>query len=478
MKKIRISAVFIGAILLALSPLFMGLKIQSEVNNFIDQTNENTGYRADWISYNRGFRRSSGELQLGVRMPSNADSDPILSDMINVRMQVDVEHGPFVKDQGLGLASWRIVLTNADQLREYLAWDPNTALYQLEGILGLDGTASYSETIPALESPQDAPISFAFGGYLGHGEVINGQLTHSGKAGDTEISAANDSAVEAELFQVRMGPIEFKLHFDADLDRLFSGQLTNAEMDLVIESVKSISATDTGSFDLGSIEISSAVDIQPDQNLANIDVRYGIASINTEQFSASDIALEISFDNYSSDFQSRYTNFIQDSMYRGAAPDPAKMQQFLADTLPLLLGTAPILAIDRLAFSLSEKGSFESSAELRLDAISTLPTDLKDLSFWADKIAASVDISADKRVVSYIGNMVLAPKLQATSDDLSAEELELAVATQLQTGISMMQMMGVVIDEGQSYSTTLEYERGLTKINGEEFAIPLGAIPF
>ena len=166
MKKILFPLILVLAIFLAGAPFIVGLKVQSEADNALSQINDNTAYKAEWSSYSTGWLSSRGTLSVGLAMAELEN--------INLNFDVEINHGPFLKENGLGWAEWNVKLQKADELREFIEWEAGTPLYEISGALGFAGSIQYKDAIPVLKSNANSEVSFAFGGYIGTGETANG----------------------------------------------------------------------------------------------------------------------------------------------------------------------------------------------------------------------------------------------------------------------------------------------------------------
>lgn len=483
MKKILIPTIFLIALLLAATPFFVGMKIKSDAETFIAQINDNTPYTAEWKSYDGGWLSSQGTLNVGLDMPMLAN-DPNMkafADSFNADLSVVVNHGPFLKQNGLGWAEWKMALPDVKQLRQYIDWDANKALYEVSGHMSLNGDIYHRESIPVIKSVANPEVSFAFGGYLGTGEVSNGMLTYMGNSGSTEINSA--------LATASIGPMIINMTADDDFEAMFSNGLYNTSGNVVIPN---ISVHGIQSFELDKFEIKYALDVDEQKQMANMDFSYLIDAIEVEAFKVSDIAIEMALENYSATFHGQYMQFAQEMAYDSTGePDPLVVQEFMMNALPALLENGPAFSFKNIAFSMPS-GSFSSNVKIAVDPVASMPANPADMPFWMDKIYAEAAISADQNLVNYIGNLVLTQQMAAAAATQSFEineetgefiespekpqmteaEIAEAVDMQIQQGIGMLEGMGILILDGTTYKSDLKYDHGQTKVNGQDFALP------
>ena len=105
MKKIFLPALLVLPLIIAIAPFIVGMKVKSSADDFIVQINENTAYQIEWISYKKGWLSSRGKLRAGLEFPGTEN--------LTVEFDIDVNHGPFLKTEGLGWAAWNIQLEKA-----------------------------------------------------------------------------------------------------------------------------------------------------------------------------------------------------------------------------------------------------------------------------------------------------------------------------------------------------------------------------
>jgi len=467
MKKILLP-IFVLAFVLTGAPFIVGLMIKSEAEKTMAQINENTAYTAKWASYSTGWLSSRGQLNAGVELPGVED--------LTLSFDVEISHGPFLKNQGLGWAAWSVTLEKAEALRQFVEWDADTPLYDISGTVKLGGDITYKDAIAVLKAP-----AFAFGGYLGHGETSQGIFTYKGKSGSTEINSP--------MAKASIGPMQMNMTSDDDFDAMFSNKLYNTAGNFLISSV---SVHGMQSFELENFEIKYDLQLADDGSSANFRFGYLIDAVEVEAYKVSDVAIEMGMENYSAKFHDQYVEFAQNLAYSGNTEASSQaIQELMDNALPSLLEAAPVFKLENIAFNLPS-GNFSSKAQIKLDSISSIPANPADISFWLDKVFAEAYIAADQALVNEIGVIALSQKIalaEATPafelDEETGEfientntqqmtEVEIAetAAMQLQQNLGMLQGMGILVLDGTTYKSNLQYDHGNAQVNGQDFALP------
>lgn len=469
MKKAPIIVILILALFFTATPFLVGMKIQSDIENIVAEINASNTYSIEIKQYDRGWLSSSGEFSVDLNFPDLSDDSllGVIGKQVQLGFDFDLNHGPFIKGSGLGLLSWDYRLQNADKLRAYAHWEKDIPLYKSSGAVSLGGNVRFQESIPIISSTEtlEEEITFAIGGYVGYGKVIDGLMVYSGSTGSLEVSS--------DRIQADISPVELDLEMDFDLEKIFNGGLYNNRAKFEIDSID-INGDEPASFD--ELKIKVDMRLTDDPELADIGFHYSVDSINTEPVAMKDFILNLDFENYSAAFHRAYMDFSKDiDLTQSPEQHQVKNQEFLAQSLPLLLKASPTFKVNELAFNLLGKGEFDANMEVRLDSIDALTSDPMDMLFWADKAYANASLSIDQGVIDYLAYLRLSEDIIARAPEgqnPTTEDIHAAVDAQVQFGISMLSGMGMITPTDKGYEVKAEYDHGATKVNGEDFALP------
>jgi uncharacterized protein YdgA (DUF945 family) len=111
MRKLAVSLVAISAIALV-SPWFVGMKAQSELQNLIARTfdsDKTPEFTAELKEYERGWFKSTATFALSVNLPSQSagrPQAPYAANTQTVSFKVDIHHGPIIIHDGRPSFGW------------------------------------------------------------------------------------------------------------------------------------------------------------------------------------------------------------------------------------------------------------------------------------------------------------------------------------------------------------------------------------
>ena len=469
MKKLPFIILVVLVLGAIASPAILGVSIKSDIRNEIENINALTAYKITEVDYQSGWRNSEATFQVELRgFDELAAEQPEMAEFLDtfkVTTTIDIVHGPFLPGQGFGLASWTSYLHDLEYLRSYVEWDEDRHLFETTGWVGLNGDIHFQEFVPEINALDSATINFHFGGYVSNGSSVDGYTLYSGESGNTEIYSPQG--------KLDIGPFSLEMNMAATLDQALSGELFDSSISFSISEIK-LQGMQT--VELMNLGVSGDVEMQPGGQLADLTARYSLESLAAEALDIHEVTLEIGIDNYSNEFQKSYMEFSLANMSNIDIPTEAA-EQFVLESLPLLLEPGPSFGIQQFAFTLPE-GSFDSSLSIKLDPITDLPANpLENPIFWLDKVLATFSLSADEEVIHKIVGYYIEEQAGESLDGLEKGERNAMVQSQLQTLVGMAQGLGFVQLTDGKYTSKLLYDHGSAVVNGQPYALPFGAPP-
>ena len=467
MKKTLIILIIVMAASLGIAPYFIGQKAESELRSAITQIEENSVYQIEILSYDRGWFQSDATVNVSFALPESDDFDALPE--ISLKTVTHAMHGPILKEGGLGLASWTSRILDDEKAREIFDWDAATDLYLSTGHISLTGDVSITESIPKLTLIPDANEFFEFLGYSSTTVIEDGVLDYEGSTKGFNMKFSDNP--------LATGEISINFEADFDLSRILNGELYDGNGRILFSSISAGQGQQSMMLENIAFEFESEL---IDEELGNLSFAYLIGQIDAGEFQLADAELRFTLENYSSEFQQRYTQLAKDMfMVDPESVTPEQAEAFINELLPALLAPGLKLNIESSA-SLSQ-GAFSSAINLALDPISTLPEDLGDAAFWLQKLKVDANLVMDSGAVDYLLAEYLGGQIEAQLEsseaavELTPEQMNEMITQQSYIFKGMAEDQGIVVNNGDNYSFDLNYDHGKTRLNGNEFDIPVEA---
>ncbi|TQV74204.1 DUF945 domain-containing protein [Exilibacterium tricleocarpae] len=461
-----------------IGPKFIGASAKERVDTYVEALNSNTVYKASWKEYRSGWFESGGTLQFELNMPAlaaapdadaTAEIDPVA---FGFDAEVTMQHGPVLTREGfaLGLVNWQLDLVQPQGLEGMVQWDESLPLYSAAGQAGLFGDMRFSEQIPALKLQIDAGApQFDFSGYTSGGTLSGGQVEYRGSSRGMS-TAGPEGGMEMGAIDV-----DFTAQYDGDLVDLMAGALYDMQGSVKLASIKA--AGDEPVFDLQNLVMDIDSILSDNGDLADIKLGYAAARVTAGDTRVTDAGVDIIVENYSAEFNKRYTKLLADSTGNTDVEQiQAQMQTFMQQDLLLLLRENPELKLENLRFSLPE-GEFKGRAQIKLDGITELPADPNDPEFWLQHIVMSANLAADNALAERIAVQFAQMQLSNNAPpETTPEQLAEAAQQQGPMMLGMFGQQGILVQQEGQYRFDFSYNKGESVLNGNPIDLPIGAI--
>jgi uncharacterized protein YdgA (DUF945 family) len=472
----RAPIIVVGIILIVLlgAPLVIGTMTE---NGFRQQTGiytQNPALITNIDSYDRGWFSSRAEV--GIRLSENslAELDLLGDDPFSLMLReytlpiiVEIAHGPLLFNDGLAFGSAGIkAYVEPESELATLATQVLAMpyLFEFRGKGGFGSGFQFEGEIPPFENA------------LGEASYSSSGLEFSGvmQAGDTELHAVLETAsyqspLESMLLE------GFRIDGDYDFRR---GQLPMSDAEFRLERFIASNPL-LGARPLLSLEglaIGGTMSENDDGSFVDMQVFYRLANMEAAGlFAVSDFDLTVDLNHLESRSAARLYEAYNQQM--ATSPDQPDLSALITP-LEQLLADEPTVTIDPLRFSMSG-GDFNGTANLALD-MDALPggrlTDLLDPLVVLQALQMEVDLDASKTLVEYLGGLLLEQQLAfMTGPDgqpLTAEEIQSMADAQLNLMLTGLTAQGLLVDDGDRYSTSIEVANGTAVANGQP--LPLG----
>jgi uncharacterized protein YdgA (DUF945 family) len=104
-------------------------------------------------------------------------------------------------------------------------------------------------------------------------------------------------------------------------------------------------------------------------------------------------------------------------------------------------------------------------------------TDLQDLGTAMAALSADLELTASKRLAERLAALVIANRLALVpgpnGEPMSPEDIETMAATQAGIMLIGLTAQGILVDEGDSYSTSIQFTNGQPTANGQPLSLGL-----
>jgi uncharacterized protein YdgA (DUF945 family) len=377
---------------------------------------------------------------------------------------VEVSHGPVLTNGGFGVGT-ASVRAYIDPESPMVAVAENLLglpyLFEFRGRAGFGTGFRFEGEIPAAESAFE-DLSYSFSGLNYSGRIRNG---------DTELEAMTDNlSLQSPFFSAILESLAFEYDYDYRPDKI---ALADGEF-----SIASITATNPL---LGADPMFSADDllmtIASDENDAgtHIDasVVYGAVSVTVaDVFAVSDAEIGISARHLDGQALLELQDFAANM------PLDVSDEQLLALLSPILdqiVAGDPVISLEPARFSMSQ-GDFDGRAMISIDS-SALPTgsftELVNPMFAIQAVSAELEMSVSKALAAHLAGMAMGQQLAAIAGPGAGQMTPEQAAAMAEAQFTVLVAQGMLVDDGERYSTSIEFSNGTAMANGQP--IPLGA---
>jgi uncharacterized protein YdgA (DUF945 family) len=150
----------------------------------------------------------------------------------------------------------------------------------------------------------------------------------------------------------------------------------------------------------------------------------------------------------------------------------------LMPVLEQLMTSGAVLSLDPLKFTMPQ-GNFDARMSLSIDPAALPPGILsnpQNLPLALDALAAQLDLTVSKGMADYLGGLFMGQQLAGLTgpngEPLPPEQLQAMARAQVGGMLAQLAAQGMVVDNGDSYSTSIQFADGQAVANGQ--LIPIG----
>lgn len=472
-KAILVLVLLIAAAAIGLPPL-IGMSTENIVRTRIEQMNENPVLDMQVSEYDRGWFGSTASVEValdsnylalmtagGTDGPGPGIAEALGEQAITIPMRL--AHGPIVLMNGfyLGLARLHAVLDDRNEFAAMVTQELGLDyLAELTGQMSFFGTFSFEGNVPPVEYI-DESAQFSFSGFDVEGTARGEDLQLDGLTQTLRVDAPGNT-IDVENFRMSSDSTRLNAWF-------WEGEFT-AGVDRV-GIVDTLAGAD-GVVELNGLSVSGNVDVDDAGELAKIAATYRVGSANVpaEEIELTDTELTITLENLSVEPMIEYYELV----FGGGMQNPAAAAA-MADIGMRVLEHSPSMSLDPIRFTL---GGDSLDAAISLRTVNTRQgnIDLSNPMVLPGLFEASAELTAAKPLIERLARQAAAAQLGMVdpADLPPGQDLEAMAEAQANLFIIQFVGQGYLIEDGDNYSTAIEYANGDLRING--MPLPLGAM--
>lgn len=476
MKKVILVLVVLIALLALGLPRIIGGSTQSNLEAHIARLDENPMLAIRVAEYDRGWFSSRARVEISLDenyiammaagAQTDADVDADITEMLAeqaISVEVDLAHGPIAVADGVyfGMSKIHARLDDSDPTVAMITDELGMPyLAELDGRVSYGGTFSFTSNIPPIEY-LDESGQLSFSGLTVDGTLSGPDLRLDGNAERLLVDADGATATIEDFTLAadsqRINHLLWAGDFSATLGRVS-----------IVESL-----TGSGAVEIDGLRMDGDVDVDETGELLDATVTYAAdgVSVPQEELALSDSEFTVRFENLSVQALTDYYDIVLNM----DVTDPAAAAMALPPVLGRLLEKNPSVAFDPIRFTLNDE-SFVAGVSLRTVNGGQGGIDLSNPMVLLGMFEASATLTAAKPLLERLATQAALAQL-GTLDESQIppdQDPESMAEAQTQLMIATFLGQGYIIDDGQNYTTEIEYSNGEVRVNG--MPLPLGSL--
>jgi uncharacterized protein YdgA (DUF945 family) len=472
-KRGLLVIVAVIVVVLAGAPFVLGMITESGFMARIEDENANPVLAAKIESYERGWFSSKVKLTYGLSETYLAQLQglsPVLPvDAIRsfgLPVIVEVGHGPILTLNGfaVGSAAVKAYLDPSAQMVSLAQAVLDVPyLIELHGTSGFGSGFAFEGDVPATKG-QTGDFEYDFSGIDFSGLTKRDSTRFKAELGNLAVQSPLVSANLASL--VIQGDNQKR----ADGIKLGTGGFSIARVTVtnpLMGATPVVALTD----------LTVTSDVDDDAAGANTELKivYGLGSLTVPgQISMTDFALGLNLMHIDNSAVLALQNVMK-SVQPGA--NEAQLMAAMAPVLGQIVKGSPTLSIDPMRFSMPE-GKFEGHLSVAVNG-DLLPSDsaatLQNPMAIVSALTAECELKASKGLIGRIAGLVMQNDMPPTTpagEPIPPDQRAAMASAQVDQVLVALSAQGILVDNGDSYSTMLKFANGQATANGQP--VPLG----
>lgn len=489
MKKILLAVVALCAIAAFALPPIIASQTEQVLASSLNQNEAMRQYLEVKVSdYQKGYRQSSARLDFSLGpmyrtiiegQIANADDDADASmnatDAQELRdilqkvfsMDVDIEHGPVLLSNGVGVGvnRYRATLSDTETIRQFEQMLGVEDFLEIVSHTTLTGTTKMDLTLKPFELEEDGE-TLKFSGMRSDGSWSQGNrhLLAKGEAASLAITSSEGNVTVDNIAFDIDNYVEEKGFIATGTTAFSLDSMTIDGDDASAESVK-----------LAGLSFGTNVVRPNGGDTLDIEAVYRLDSAaGNREPTARDMSLAFAMRNIRTEVFVQYQKLMMN-----AADFDEEQMEALQDLLYTALTASPTVEIGPIEATIDGE-SFSSNLEVKVDGAKLPPAAeffFADPAVWMTIAAADAKINASEKLVNMAVDSYMRDQILATVPpdvELSDDELDSLVVEQRPMLTDQVIKRGFVTLENGEYSTVATFVDGELTVNGTPF--PLDAL--
>lgn len=341
-------------------------------------------------------------------------------------------------------------------------------IYSAKGILGLFGTLSYSDAVPALSftDPQSG-ITLTTTGWQGSAQLASDKMDYETRqAMSLEVSIMGNSIAS-------FNNISVSADLESGLMQAWEQPLYNSVASFAIDTITIVDPASKEETNLSGIVMDSITSYDNTSELGDILVSTKVASFVNSAVAMQDIQFDFEMANLQASFFKAYQKLAEDMMNTPEQTESI-VQAFMQDAALAQLKVNPEINLPVIKAIVNES-KIDGYANTKLAGIQTLPDNLEDAKFWADHAVVDAKLAIEEDAALFIAELILKSQLAANPQFavMSEEEQQALIAQQSLATINAFVQQGILSETEAGYEITFSMENAEALLNGQPVGLPL-----
>ncbi len=456
MKKLLVLIVIVGGVAAA-SPMYLGSKVNSNLQSLADKLNAEPGYSAELIEYSNSYMGGEGKMRIGFDLFGAANLDDMPSDLrdsmdfLNTVVSLKTKNGPMS-------AYTEITFDALDDLSE-------SDLAEIKKVFGSEkfydaymttdalGASKLTISIPEFSLDEDEG-QMKFAGLDMNLDLTNGmnQWAYTLKAG----------AMEGDFNGMAMKFSGMDIDSDTDVSEGFAVAVGDSSMSMeeftMSQAGQSVSVK-------GFTATANQENNAADESLIDAVYQMKINSLSAmdEAFAVEDFVFGMTFER----FKKSAVKDLYAQINSGMNASPDMMMKSAGD----LLGSSPKMSIDNFDFKMGGS-EFKMSGSLGLNS-----DVLGTMNIMQNPLMAipALEVGVDMKVDESFMDVILEVQAATTGAFMSPEQKQQMMAQQKAAYEQQLEgviAQGIVKREGGKLVSNLQFKDGSLTVNGQPMPLP------
>lgn len=430
----------------------------------------NVWLAAEVASYERSWFSSAATVELTpvigesaglAEIPGAGPFVELLTGPVPVR--IDLLHGPVSFGESLHVGTAQIVArpdTSDEKIRNMTELLGVPYLFEFRGQAGFGGGFDFDADVPP----------FIYTAIFGEADFSGLAITGFADRSSLTMAGTTDGLdIQSPFVTVTLNTVAFEMETEFREDGLPVSR-SSGSIDSLIAASPLMGPDPL--FELENLKTGHSVEVDDSGETVGATMRWSsglIATSGGQRLENADIGLAAN--GVDAAAAAAYYQTVGDLVSR-SADDPERLITELEPIADAVVRRGFSVAIDPADFSM-DLGTFAARADIRIDGSALppgAPADIRDIAVLLNTLSIDADVTVAKPLAVHLAALAMRPQLQASGlqggQPYSGDELD--AAAEAQAGLMLVALIGQghVVEEGDSYRSSVSFANGELTING------------